>query len=303
MIRVILLFFSVTLIGIIVFGGNSFAQDDDCCPEEDKYGREEELLESEWDQQMYELNALKASLIGSLSLLDKDINNLKAKSSEIDRQLIEAEDNLYSCVGADRKTVADFRKKFDETEKKVNNKLGNCEDARKYYFDEIEASRIKCLPEFYNRFTAMKSKIESWCAETGKAGQYTVVKGDCLWRIAGKNEIYGNGNYWPKLWEANEEGVISAPRSTPKKISNPNLIYPGQVLKVPALSQEDLQKLNSLSYIMKVQKESDTMYKEAFKKNRPGSVTKEQIKKKAPTIKKDVRIDIKKDEKKPEIKK
>jgi hypothetical protein len=45
------------------------------------------------------------------------------------------------------------------------------------------------------------------------------------------------------------------------------------------------------------------MYKEAFKKSRPGSVTKEQIKKKAPTIKKDVRKDVKKDEKKPEIKK
>ena len=300
--RVVVLFFTIVLMGI-VFGEISFAQDDDCCPEEDKYGREDELLEFEWEQQMSELNALKVSLLGSLSLLDKDINNLKSKSADIDKQLIEAEDNLYSCVGADRNSVADFRKKFEETEKKVNNKLGSCEDARKYYFNEIDASRIKCLPEFYNRYTAMKSKIESWCAESGKVGQYTVVKGDCLWRIAGKKEIYGNGNYWPKLWEANEEGVISAPRHTPAKIKNPNLIYPGQILKVPVLSQEDLQKFNSLSYVMKMQKESDTMYKEAFKRNRPGSVTKEQIIKKTPTIKRDVKKNIIKDDKKPEIKK
>lgn len=50
---------------------------------------------------------------------------------------------------------------------------------------------------------------------------YTVVKGDCLWNIAKK--YYGSGALYTKIYEANKS-VIG---------SNPNLIYPGQVLTIP----------------------------------------------------------------------
>ena len=51
---------------------------------------------------------------------------------------------------------------------------------------------------------------------------YTVVKGDCLWKIAKK--FYGNGSKYTIIYDANR-GVIGG---------NPNLIYPGQVLTIPA---------------------------------------------------------------------
>lgn len=51
---------------------------------------------------------------------------------------------------------------------------------------------------------------------------YTVVKGDCLWNIAKK--FYGNGSKYTVIHNANK-GVIGG---------NPNLIYPGQVLTIPA---------------------------------------------------------------------
>ena len=51
---------------------------------------------------------------------------------------------------------------------------------------------------------------------------YTVVKGDCLWNIAKK--FYGNGSKYTVIYNANR-GVIGG---------NPNLIYPGQVLTIPA---------------------------------------------------------------------
>ena len=49
---------------------------------------------------------------------------------------------------------------------------------------------------------------------------YTVVAGDSLSKIAKK--IYGDANRWKEIFEANKG-----------KIKNPDLIYPGQVLKVP----------------------------------------------------------------------
>ena len=51
-------------------------------------------------------------------------------------------------------------------------------------------------------------------------GTYTVVSGDCLWKIAKK--FYGNGAQYTKIYNANKD-----------KIKNPNLIYPGQVLVIP----------------------------------------------------------------------
>lgn len=50
---------------------------------------------------------------------------------------------------------------------------------------------------------------------------YTVKKGDTLWGIA--QHYYKNGNDWRTLYNANRS-----------QIRNPNLIYPGQKLKVPA---------------------------------------------------------------------
>ena len=51
---------------------------------------------------------------------------------------------------------------------------------------------------------------------------YTVKKGDCLWNIA--KQFYGSGAKYSQIYNANKS-VIGG---------NPNLIYPGQVLTIPA---------------------------------------------------------------------
>lgn len=49
---------------------------------------------------------------------------------------------------------------------------------------------------------------------------YTVAKGDTLSLIA--KAVYGQPNKWKAIYEANKD-----------VIKNPDLIYPGQVLKIP----------------------------------------------------------------------
>lgn len=60
---------------------------------------------------------------------------------------------------------------------------------------------------------------ESPAPSEDSATTYTVVKGDALWNIAKK--FYGDGSKYTIIANANG-------------ISNPNLIYPGQVLTIPA---------------------------------------------------------------------
>lgn len=47
---------------------------------------------------------------------------------------------------------------------------------------------------------------------------------DCLWRIAEYDFIYGNPTKWPIIYEWNKH-----------QIKDPDLIYPGQILKIPDL--------------------------------------------------------------------
>ncbi len=54
------------------------------------------------------------------------------------------------------------------------------------------------------------------------ATTHTVVKGESLWYIAGYKSTYGDPTKWPLIYKANRD-----------KIRNPNLIYPGQVLRIP----------------------------------------------------------------------
>lgn len=54
-----------------------------------------------------------------------------------------------------------------------------------------------------------------------KPKTYTVKSGDCLWSIAKK--YYGDGSKFKKIYEANKKTIGS----------NPNKIYPGQVLTIP----------------------------------------------------------------------
>ncbi|MDQ3347138.1 MAG: LysM peptidoglycan-binding domain-containing protein [Acidobacteriota bacterium] len=55
---------------------------------------------------------------------------------------------------------------------------------------------------------------------TGQEQTYTVVAGDSLSKIA--KRFYGDASLWPRLHEANRD-----------QITNPDLIHPGQRLKIP----------------------------------------------------------------------
>jgi LysM repeat protein len=59
-------------------------------------------------------------------------------------------------------------------------------------------------------------------AEAGKLETYVVKKGDSLWAIAKKKNIYNDPFLWPVIFDANKG-----------KIKKANLIYPGQKLKIP----------------------------------------------------------------------
>lgn len=81
------------------------------------------------------------------------------------------------------------------------------------------------MPDRKPDFSNVKSGSSSTGAQPGpppdREVTYTVQKGDSLSKIA--REHYGDGARWRAIFDANRD-----------QISNPDLIHPGQVLKIPS---------------------------------------------------------------------
>ena len=70
-------------------------------------------------------------------------------------------------------------------------------------------------------FSNVSGKADTVPADT-QAGSYTVQKGDTLSAIA--KQHYGKASHWNAIFEANRD-----------QLDDPDLIKPGQVLKLPEL--------------------------------------------------------------------
>jgi nucleoid-associated protein YgaU len=91
-------------------------------------------------------------------------------------------------------------------------------------FDRSDDKPPESKPDFSNVRSGGSSTAPAGPLPTGTIGsgekRYVVVHGDSLSKIA-KRE-YGDGNKWRTIYEANKD-----------LIDNPDLIYPGQELKLP----------------------------------------------------------------------
>jgi nucleoid-associated protein YgaU len=80
----------------------------------------------------------------------------------------------------------------------------------------------KPKPDFSNVKSGSSSTAPKPAAPAAPGEQiYTVVAGDSLSKISKK--LYGDANQWKRIFEANRD-----------QIKNPDLIHPGQQLKIPA---------------------------------------------------------------------
>jgi hypothetical protein len=219
---------------VLFFAGTIYSQQE---LDEDKF----ETLKDEYSGKIIELMI-------KLDTLNSEIASLQKISLANDSIIENYERDLYALVGTDKNGVNDFRRKFEETEKRITGKTGTPSGARKSYFDEISGSKIRCLPEFHQRYISMKRQLEDWegmitTAPPTTEGTYTVVKGDYLWKISVMK--YNSPYFWPIIWEANKNGVVNKNQLLDplhKVIINPNIIYPGQVLKIPSINNSDLKE-------------------------------------------------------------
>jgi nucleoid-associated protein YgaU len=200
--------------------------------------QQEEMTEEQAVEKIKQLEARSADLKKQQSTLDMQLTDknklLKQKQADYEKCV----DELYALVGATRADVEAYEARLSRVENKVSElmRLSPMDLlARKAEVDEAEAeykalagSKISLLPKFFDRVQRLGENIATLRDTLSKAEKtYTVgtwaKDRDCLWNIAKKPDIYGDAFRWPKIWQKNRE-----------QIKNPDLIFPGQILKIPA---------------------------------------------------------------------
>jgi nucleoid-associated protein YgaU len=197
----------------------------------------QDMTKDEWQQEMNRYTQLRNEQKAKLDQLTNEVNSSQAQSSKLDGDIDKCLDELYALVGSDRQKAAAYDAELTAAERTADELLrlsdtdlqGRANDVRDLAATakRLRADKLSLIPDFSTRLDALDQKVASLQNAMGVSNLYTVGRWsrtrDCLWNISKKQDIYGNAWQWPKLWMGNQD-----------QIKNPDIIHPGQKLKVPA---------------------------------------------------------------------
>jgi len=159
---------------------------------------------------------------------------LSDQTSGLDSQVNELKQEVYELVGSDEAGVNEFMQELDRIEGRLMGLRNLSEDALFEVRDEVDQIEARVaelkmdkralLPASQAKLASIDQLLEQIKARMPRKRirQYSVLKGDSLWKIAKKDEIYSDPYLWPRIYVENRA-----------KIKNPDLIHPNWVLNVP----------------------------------------------------------------------
>ncbi|MEI7812560.1 MAG: LysM peptidoglycan-binding domain-containing protein [Ignavibacteria bacterium] len=185
---------------------------------------QEKMTIEEWQNAMNGLNGQKTALTKERDELQAEINGFKAVSVQ---SIDDCLNDIYSSVGATKNDLDNFRRIVGELNGKIMRKeVPKAE--RQAELDALKKNKISALPEFFDKVhNQIQRSLDAW-NDIAPEKNYTVVRGDCLWNIAKKKDVYSNAFAWPKIYQANRD-----------QIKNPDLIFPKQNFKIPNLTEDE----------------------------------------------------------------
>lgn len=200
------------------------------------YTQNSDLNTDGMDEELWDIEFNKASintilLLSRLDTLNAQVDSLSVLKRNLDSLEKVCSSQILKNVEITTDELDEFRRKFNEAEEYVIQNKNLTENSAIQHFDEIKRSKAVCLPEFSQRYISLLEQIKK--VFVTEVNQYTVIEGDCLTLIAEK--VYKNPKLWKLIWKANIKEVINSAElpDYKKRISNPNKIYPSQIIKIP----------------------------------------------------------------------
>lgn len=193
------------------------------------------------EMDMDQYNALLQEWQGRLDAAQKAITDEDARIAEANKCNEETQaaidkewDEIYAALGSSREENEEFKKQISALRSDANAMLSMTPDEIYRRKDEIPALKERLATMRANNLALLSeneaalNSIESLIMQIEEKGKpaepdtYTVMRGDYLWRIAGKSDIYGDAYAWMRIYTSNTD-----------QIKDPDLIYPDQRFRIP----------------------------------------------------------------------
>ena len=181
------------------------------------------------------------------------IDSLRARIDGLEGEIATAWDEIYALIGVDKEAMLAFMREIEALEEMVNSlarlspdnllertsELDELAEAVKVLQDDIRA----LLSDPRSRLERLAARIEALKASLPKPkhDMYVVLRGDYLWKISGKPQIYDDPWKWMRIYSANRD-----------EIRDPDLIFPDQRLVIPMTIGHDEHLVAKGEYLQKI---------------------------------------------------
>ncbi|GAB4368536.1 MAG: hypothetical protein Kow0042_09740 [Calditrichia bacterium] len=219
----------LSLFVIIFLGVNLFAQ-------EYSYDYKQMKMD-EYKTELAKWQKCEADNKAKIAEEDAKTARLNEEIAAVEKEIDDTWNEIYALMETNKQNYEDYHNKLKALEDELSGFVSMSPEeiyGRRGELDDFQ----KRLEEFNKNKMSASSKsqgyiqrIENLLAqgrEKGKpaaAGMYEVVRGDYLWKIAKKPDIYGDPYAWIKIYTYNRD-----------QIQNPDLIYPKQIFRIPRMA-------------------------------------------------------------------
>jgi len=211
--------FALVFCLMLLFSFSSFAQ--------------EKMTMEEYNAKLAEYQKREADAKAELAKCEADIETVNQQITQTDEAIATVWNEIYALLETDEEGVKGFRSSLNDLEGQVDALASLSPEElfkRRAEIDQLEeklneykGSKIALLSEMQDKLATIEGKIAQLRASLPKADydEYTVVRGDYLWKIAGKPDIYADPYQWMRIYTYNRD-----------QIKDPDLIYPDQLFKI-----------------------------------------------------------------------
>jgi nucleoid-associated protein YgaU len=213
--------FSVLLILLVAASGTLFGQE------------EQKMKMDEYNTQLASVQQREVDANAKSVTLQTEIDALKTQIADTQTQIDANWAETYTMLGTDKAGVEAYRSELNTIESEIDGLSAlSPEDLYKRKDDiaalekkiaDAKTSKIAYLSEMEEKLAVLDSKLAAAKAKmpANIYDQYTVIKGDCLWKIAKKDDIYGDPYKWITIYNVNKD-----------QIKNPNKIEVEQIFNI-----------------------------------------------------------------------
>jgi nucleoid-associated protein YgaU len=194
---------------------------------------QEKMSMDEYKQQLAEWQKREADAKAEIAKVDAEIAALQQQVTATDTQINDKWNEIYAMLGTDKAGVDAYRSQLRSLESEIDGLMALSPeelfkrraeiDQLQARLDEMKQSKIASLTEMQDLIAVLEGKITQLRAKMPAAvySEYTVMRGDYLWKISGKQDIYGDPYQWMRIYSYNRD-----------LIKDPDLIYPDQSFKI-----------------------------------------------------------------------